>query len=182
MKKLALLLAVCLLLTVFAGCDGAQTPAGTEATTEPSTAATTQATTEATTEATTQATTQPVIAGPQVMDLVGNWQRTHTEVEGDRNQNTNATITITGVGEDGLTVTYQDTEFPNDNFSDKALTIKEGEIYSDCGNAVWFADVASTGKYSYSLTLLEDGTLLLQTGFDYDGLPMVSYQWFARSE
>ena len=116
------------------------------------------------------------------MELTGSWRRMYSEVEGDRNENTRATITITGDSEDSLVITYQDQDFPDDNFTEKALTIQEGEIYPGCSNDSWFADVAPTGMYTYSLTLLEDGTLLLQCGFEFDGIPMVSYQWFGRSE
>lgn len=202
MKKIALILILCLLLTGVAGCaeptppatspsDGEttnqpQNPDPTEQTptltdpdpTEQTPAATDPDPTEAT-EAPTEVTAP---AGPQPMDLAGTWKRTHTEVEGDRNENTKATITITGASEDSLVITYKDAEFPDDNFKSKALTIEAGELYPDCGNDVWVARVASTGKYSYTMTLLEDGTLLVQCSFEFDGMPMVSYQWFVRSE
>lgn len=210
MKKLALILTVCLLLTGLAGCveikinlptqpatqaatneaTQATTEATTQATTEAPTAAATEAPTEAPTvapteaptEAPTVAPTEPPVTGPQPMDLVGTWKRTHTEVEGDKNKNTKATLTISGKSADKLTATYKDKEFPSDNFKSKALTVKEGALYADCDNSQWFAAVAGTGKYQYSLTLLTDGTLLMQCYFEVDGAPMVSTQWFARSE
>lgn len=171
MKKLIVMLIVCLML---AACEKAPA-APTQATAAP-----TQATT-APTQAPTEAT-EPTVAGVQPMELVGSWQRTYSEVEGDRNKNTKATVTIAGDTEESLVITYKDKEFPDDNFKNKAITCKQGALYPDCGNDDWYADVAATGKYSYSLTLLPDGSLLLQCGFDYDGQPMVSYQWFARSE
>ena len=172
MKKIAFFMTIILLLGLCA-CTQAPTP------TDPSDATPAQ-TTETPTETPTEAPTQP--AGPQVTDMVGAWQRTFTEVEGDRTENTKATITIEGASRDTLTITYKDKEFPDDNFKEKALTVKEGEIYPDCGNDSWYAQVASTGKVAYFVTLLEDGTLMLQCSFDFDGQPMVSYQWFARSE
>lgn len=186
MKKLILLFAVCLML---AACENApaaplQTdPAVPTQTSQTSSQAETAPTQETT--APTQAPTEETgaaVTGTQPMALVGSWQRTHSEVEGDRNKNTKATITITGDTEQSLVITYKDKEFPDDNFKNKALTCKQGALYPDCGNDQWFADVASTGSYSYSLTLLPDGALLLQCGFDFDGQTMVSYQWFARSE
>lgn len=210
MKRLALILTVCLLLAGLSGCVEIKinlpTQPATQAATNEATQATTEATTQATTEAPTaeatvtptvaateapteaptvaptEAPTEPPVTGPQPMDLVGTWKRTHTEVEGDKNKNTKATLTISGKSADKLTATYKDKEFPSDNFKSKALTVKEGALYADCDNSQWFADVAGTGKYQYSLTLLTDGTLLMQCYFEIDGAPMVSTQWFARSE
>ena len=34
----------------------------------------------------------------------------------------------------------------------------------------------------YALTLLEDGTLLLQTYWEMDGMPWVSYGWYAPTD
>lgn len=170
MRKLAFLFALCMLLTLCAGCIR-MPPAAPEDTTEPADPA------ETTEPADPVETTEPADDGPQPAALVGSWQRTHTEVEGDRNENTKATLTITG---GDMTVTYQDAEFPNGNFTEKALTVKEGELYYGCENSSWFAEVAPTGKEAYCLTLLDDDTLLLQCYFEVDGYPMVSYQWFAR--
>lgn len=179
MKKLIVLLVLCLML---AACENAPAaPPQTDPTAPTQASQTPTQETTASTQAPTEET-QPAVTGGQPMELVGSWQRTHSEVEGDRNKNTKATITITGDTENSLVITYKDQEFPDDSFKNKALTCKQGALYPDCGNDQWFADVASTGSYSYSLTLLPDGALLLQCGFDFDGQLMVSYQWFARSE
>lgn len=72
MKKICLLLAVCLMLGSFAGCAGE-----TEETTVPTTAATTEAVTEATTEATqttepeTTETTAPAETEPPIPQIIG---------------------------------------------------------------------------------------------------------------
>lgn len=197
MKKIALILAVCLLLTVFAACTGAkdpgqpdnQPPASQDGTgnNTPDTPEDTGNDTPETPDNTgsenpDNTTDETPVTGPQPAQLAGTWQRTHTEVEGDRNKNTKATITITGDTADSLVITYKDKEFPDDNFKDKKLTVKEGELYYDCENGSWYAEVASTGKYGYCLTLLPDGSLLLQCSFEFDGYPMVGYQWFAKSE
>lgn len=190
MKKIPLILAICLLLGLCTGCEIGlpfATSAGTSAptvSTESAQEATTAPTevTTAPTEATTEATTEPVAAGPQPMDLVGTWQRTHTEVEGDKNKNTKATITVSGDTPDALIITYKDKEFSGSNFKEKKLIVENGELYSDCGNDRWVARVDIGGKYSYWLTVSEDGTLIMQVGFEVDGMPMVSTQWFARSQ
>lgn len=177
MKKLALLLAALLLISLCA-CKSSAPSESAPATTEAPTEATaTPEVTEAPTEA-TLAPTEP--AGPQIMDLVGSWQRTHTEVEGDRQENTNATITVSGDSQDALTITFEDKEFPDDNFQNKALTAKEGELYTDCENNLWYMEVAHTDRYSYTLTLLDSTTLLLRCYFEVDGMPMVAHQWFTR--
>lgn len=175
MKKLCIFLILCLLLTCLAACEEV-TP------TEPQTPVqSTEPPTEPPTDAPTEApTTEPPVTGPQPMELVGSWQRAYTEVEGDRNENTRATITISGDSETGLIITYKDQDFPDDNFTDKAMTLQSGELYPTCGNSQWYLQADPVDNYTYCLTLLEDGTLLLQCGFDYDGMPMVSYQWFTR--
>lgn len=181
MRRL-LAIVLCLgLMACFAGCDAPQAPETTLPSTQAATEGTTETTTEDTqapTETTAPVTTAP--AGPLAADLAGTWKQTHNEVEGDKTENTNGTITITGDPQSGMTVSFQDRAFPDTNYSDKALTVTEGELFPDCGNSVWYATAQDTGKYSYAMTILEDGSLLVQTGFDFDGQPMVSYQWYAR--
>ena len=41
------------------------------------------------------------------------------------------------------------------------------------------AEEADDGE-QYALTLLEDGTLLLQTYWEMDGMPCVSYGWYQK--
>ena len=175
MRKLALFMVLSLLLTGLAACKQSE-PALTEADTRPPVTA---PSTEAATEAPTGPETQP--AGQQVMDLVGSWQRTHTEVEGDRQENANATITVSGTSRDTLIIAFRDKEFERFNFEEKALTYCEGELYTDCGNALWYMEVAPTGENSHFITLLEDGSLLLRTEFLVEGARTVSHQWFVRN-
>lgn len=171
MKKLALMLAAFLLLTLCVGC-GEAAPDETKAP---------AATVQTGAEPSAPVTAEPAVHEPQPVELSGSWRRTHTEVEGDKNQNTNASLVITGDTVQTMTVTYDDSEFPEDSFGEKSLCIREGELYPGCGNGSWYAEVAPTGEYAYCLTLLEDGTLLMQCSFAFDGQPMLSYQWFARS-
>ena len=185
MKKLVLLMVLSLLLTGLAACQSAEpTPTETDPpVVETPTEAETEVPTEPETEPVTEPETEPVTepSGPQVMDLVGTWKRTHTEVEGYREENTKATITISGTSEEDLIITFKDKEFERFNFKEKALTYCEGELYTDCGNAVWYMEVVSDGEGSYFVTLLEDGSVLLRNLFLVDGAPMVSHQWFARN-
>lgn len=183
MKKLALILVFCLLVGLFAGCNvniTVQTdePETTEAPIE-STAATTEAT-----EATTEATTEPAVTGPQVLDLVGTWEFSHTLVEGETVTDGNATVTVTGEFIDTLKITYVDHDFPDETFRDKALSLRNEAVYTDCPNGEWCMDVDHIGQIGdtrYTVTLLPDDMLLMQFSFTVDGAPMVSYRFFTRS-
>jgi hypothetical protein len=55
-------------------------------------------------------------------------------------------------------------------------------MFDGCGNSRWVADVQHQGndETTWTVTLLSDGQLLLQTFWIMDGTPMVSYEWFAR--
>lgn len=173
MKKLTMLLIAGILLLTFVGCsneNGVAEPTGT---------AQTIPDTQMTTEPTTEAPTQP--AGVSYMELPGTWQRTYAEVEGEKNENTGCTVVITGESEESLMLSYTDQEVPLSNGKELYLELREGPLYYECGNDQWHF-TASTGEYEYKLTLLQDDTLLLQLVFQVDGAPMVSTQWFVRSE
>ena len=132
MKKIAFFMTIILLLGL---CACTQAPAPTD----PSDATPAQ-TTETPTETPTEAPTQP--AGPQVTDMVGAWQRTFTEVEGDRTENTKATITIEGASRDILTITYKDKEgrdgFMIVNYTEPSAGLKNKvELqFNDCTHAI----------------------------------------------
>ena len=179
MKKIALILVVALALTLFAGC-GTQTPAQNDAPTL--SADTTPETTAAPTEVPTVAPTeQEPMSDIDPMSLVGEWKRTHAEVEGNKNPNTQGSLTIAGADSGSLTITFKDKETPNFDTKNAALEIKAGQLFADCGNDIWYAE-ATSGKNTYALTMLDDDTILLQLTFDFDGQPMVSTQWFTRSK
>ena len=186
MRKFALILALCLAVSLLAACgkDAPASPQSTPPETTPTVTTPAPTTPAPTTPApTTPAPTTPEpTTAPQVMDLVGIWQRTHTEVEGDRTPNTNAMITISGNSQSSLTITYKDKEFPETDFADKALTLWDGELFPGCGNSGWYLEAVPTEQESYYLTLLEDGTLLVQCVFEFDGFPMVSTQWFTPGQ
>ena len=117
-------------------------------------------------------------------ELIGTWELAWTEVEGDRNEVASGVCTVKITMDDmgSFRITYQDRDFPDWNFTDRELLLILGELYPGCGNDQWLGEVSEEpGDTSqYALTLLEDGTLLLQTYWEMDGMPMVSYGWYRR--
>ena len=174
-----------MLLTILVGC-GKQIPQQNHA----AVAATTQTTVDThpddTTEPVSVIPTEATIPQGEPMTdldpmgLVGTWQRTHTEVEGDKNKNTHGSITVSGADSGSLKLTFRDKESPNFDTEGKSLEILAGELFAQCGNDIWYGE-ATDGSNTYAITLLDDNTLLLQLTFDFDGQPMVSTQWFIRS-
>ena len=94
----------------------------------------------------------------------------------------NVEITTDGMG--FFWISYKDKAFPEDNYTDRELLVSPGELYPDCGNNQWFAEVytAENIRIKQTVTLLEDGTLLMQCSWEMDGMTMVSTQWFARTK
>ena len=121
---------------------------------------------------------------PDPMEMVGAWQRFRLEVEGyaEEDNSRSCTINIQGETRDTLTISFTDRNYPDSNYYDQPLLVKQGVIYQGCGNQLWLADVDYVGPWgtTYTLTLLEDGTLLVQNYFLLDGAPSVSYEWFER--
>jgi len=123
----------------------------------------------------------------QVIDstkLVGTWELAWTEVEGDRKEAEpgRCTIEITPDETGFYRFTYASRDFPEENIQDRELLVVPGELYPGCGNDQWIGEVTeeSGDSVHYALTLLEDGTLLLQTNWETDSMPMVSYGWYKR--
>ena len=118
-------------------------------------------------------------------ELVGTWDLAWTEVEGDRNEAAPGvcTIEITSDETGCLRFTYSNKDFPEENIQDRELLVVSGELYPGCSNNQWIGEVteASADTVQYALTLLEDGTLLLQTCWEMDGMPMVSYGWYLQA-
>ncbi len=124
---------------------------------------------------------------PDPMDMVGTWERFQWETEGYLEKDTSGacTIVIKGETEDALTISFTDGENRRDfNYQNKPLDVRQGVIYNGCGNSLWLAKVDHVGPWdtTYTVTLLEDGTLLLQNYWIMDEAPMVSYEWFRRVE
>ena len=117
-------------------------------------------------------------------ELVGTWELAWTEVEGDRNEAEPGacTIKITPDETGFFRFTYANKNFPEENIQDRELLVVPGELYPGCSNDQWIGEVTeeSGDTVQYALTLLEDGTLLLQTYWEMDGMPWVSYGWYCR--
>lgn len=123
----------------------------------------------------------PKQVGGSETDLAGTWVLTCTEVEGDRVEVSSGKCTLEITA--SMMATYRDNEFPKDNFVDRDLTVVSGEMYPDCGNNQWIAYISTEAgdRITHTLTLLEDGTLLMQHRWKVDGMPMVGYSWFRRA-
>lgn len=116
--------------------------------------------------------------------LAGSWELAWTEVEGDRIEAAPGvcTIEITPEETDFFRFTLANRDFPEENIRDRELLVVPGELYPGCGNDQWIGEVTeeSGDTVQYALTLLEDGTLLLQTYWEMDGMPWASYGWYER--
>lgn len=124
------------------------------------------------------------LIGGAPIEMVGSWELTWTEAEGDRNEAATGrcTVEITTDGMGFFWISYTDRNNPEDNFSDRELLVNPGELYPGCGNNQWFAEVYGTSdeRIHYAVTLLQDGTLLMQHSWEMDGMPWVSYGWYCR--
>jgi len=192
MKRIiCVLLSVCMLFCL-AACG--KEPAPTTETTEP----------KASTEGQTPKTTEPTVPiegqkdftsydelsnpgwsqGIDSAELVGTWEQAWAEVEGDRNEIAPGvcTIEITSDETGFFRFTYTNKDFPEENIRGRELIVIPGELYPGCGNGQWIGEVTeeSADPVCYALTVLEDGTLLLQTYWEMDGMPWVSYGWYER--
>lgn len=118
------------------------------------------------------------------METLGRWERVCTEFEGYQEDSEPGIcfIEITGTSVEDLRISYTDGEFPDNNYYDKPLHVSQGELYYNCGNPIWAAEVDHVGSYgtTYRLTVLRDGTLLVQNYWLMDGAPTVSYAWYRR--
>ena len=117
--------------------------------------------------------------------LVGTWELAWTEVEGDRNEAASGvcTIEITPDETGFFRFTYVNEDFSEENIQDRELLVVPGELYPGCSNDQWIGAVTeeSGDTVCYALTLLEDGMLLLQTYWETEGMPMISYGWYKRT-
>ena len=121
---------------------------------------------------------------PDPLEMVGSWALFQTEFEGyqEHYDNGACTLTITGQTKEELTISCMDQDNPASNYQNKPLNIRQGVLYYGCGNNSWIATVDYVGMWdtTYTVTLLEDGTLLLQNYWELDGAPMASYAWYRR--
>ena len=126
--------------------------------------------------------TQPV--APDPVEMAGLWELAWTEVEGDINEADPGKCTIEIITDynSHYRITYTDADFPDDSFTGKELLVSSEALYYGCSNDEWTAVVDHIGNFGteYRLTLLYDGTLLLQYRWEMEGIPMVSYGWFRK--
>lgn len=121
---------------------------------------------------------------PDPVEMVGTWEQTWSEVEGYREEKEPGTCVMEiSLDDNGLFwISYTNNAFPEENFSKKELIAFPGEMYMGCGNDQWTAVVNYTGDggVEYSITLLYDGTILMQQYWEMDGAPYVSYGGYQR--
>jgi len=115
-------------------------------------------------------------------NMVGIWERTYTEVEGDRRASEpgECTIEITGSKDTQLVIAYTVANAPDWSYSDVWLFVMPGEWthFEDCQ---WKAMVNySALETSHDISLLPDGTLQMVNYYTVDDIPMISYEWFQR--
>lgn len=116
-----------------------------------------------------------------VMSLVGNWERTQTEVDGyvEETPAGQVTVQITGSSTDDLWIEYTDNEYSDRSYGRKALTIVTDGDTMGFGSVQWIAEVDFTDTDGQSVTLaLVDGALIIRNYFAVDGMQMVSYETF----
>ena len=105
-------------------------------------------------------------------------------MEGDRNEAAPGVCTIKITSDEAgfFRFTYANRDFPEENIQNRELIVVPGALYPGCSNDQWIGEVTeeSGDTVSYALTLQEDGTLLLQTYWEMDGMPWVSYGWYER--
>jgi len=122
--------------------------------------------------------------GGAYMDMAGEWELAWTEVEGDRVPSApgRCIVEISVYDMEFYRISYTDRDFPKENFTGRELLISPGELYPDCGNNQWIAEVTapSDERVRHTVTLLADGTLLMQHSWEMDGQPWVSYAGFRR--
>ena len=121
---------------------------------------------------------------PEPIDLIGSWELAWTEVDGyqiDEEQGTRW-IEIYSAASGDLLMSYGSWEFPDNDFYNEILMIDLREMYPDCGNREWVADLDYVGPWdtTYTVTLTTDDILIKQNFFLLDGAPSVSYEYFRR--
>lgn len=124
------------------------------------------------------------LTGGAPMDMAGTWERTWTETEGDRVESAPGGC-ILRIETDGMGffwASYTDRDFPDENFTDREMLIVTGELYPGCSNNQWLALIYADGDelIHHAVTVLDDGTLLMQDSWEMDGMPMVSYGCYRK--
>ena len=115
------------------------------------------------------------------MELVGNWERVRTEVEGDVSETPSGqvTVSIIGTSPEDLCITYTDNEFTDKSYSEKPIIIESGEDNMGFGEVAWVGQVDHTGTNGQTFTLaIVNGELVIRNFAMFDGTYFVSYEYF----
>ena len=119
--------------------------------------------------------------GLQPADIVGNWVRTHTEVEGDRVETPkgDCKLSVTNpIGED-YRLAYTDTVTPEKSFPDAPMTITEPAALACFADCSW-TGLVETGDGVTRYVGMQAGTLLLVSLYTVDGAPVMGCEYFIR--
>ena len=121
---------------------------------------------------------------PDAEGLVGTWLLDWTEFEGEiiTAEPYTQILTISHNHDELYWVNYTNYDRPDDSYIDKELEICRESLYYNCGNDSWTAVVNYVGANGVEqrLTLLPDGTLLLQKYWELDGAPTVNYGYYHK--
>ena len=121
---------------------------------------------------------------PKSIEMAGTWELVWTDLEGYQEEAEPGTcfIEITTDYEGLFWISFTDYAWPDEYYENKELVVFPFEMYYGCGNDQWTATVNHTGKFGteYNITLLYNGTLLLQRYWEVDGAPMVGYGSYRR--
>ena len=123
---------------------------------------------------------------PNAADMVGTWVLDWTEIEGETipaNPNSQM-ITIAHNHDNLYWIDYTDYEYPDDSYLGKELEVCHERLHYNCGNDSWAARVNYIGEngVEHWLTLLPDGSMLLQNYWELDGAPTVSYGSYHKTD
>ena len=121
---------------------------------------------------------------PEPIEMIGTWEKMYGEVEGEtiEVEPGTCTIEIKSAASAGLLMSYTSVDYPDNDFYDELLSIDMRELYFNCGNGAWVADVDYAGPWetTYAITLTWQDILIKQNYYLLDGAPTVSYEYFRR--
>ena len=121
---------------------------------------------------------------PDAAELVGTWMLDWTEFEGETivAEPYSQILTISHNRDNLYWVDYTNYDMPDSGYTGKELEVCHESLYYECGNDSWTANVnyVSARGIEQRLTLLPDGTLLLQNYWELDGAPTVNYGYYYK--
>ena len=120
---------------------------------------------------------------PAPEDMVGIWERTHTEVEGDKQETPagECTLWVTRT-EAGFCLDYTDKNYPNYDLNALPMTLQTPNDWSCFSGCDWVCVTEETEGITRYVAMTKPNVLLLVNYFTVDGAPAISYEWFARGK